>query len=72
MLGLYDKKGEDQCIWISVSDGARSFIPLFNRYVLGAYSIRGTGNTKGLNTPNILCLYLVYIPLRKTGKQGDI
>lgn len=68
MLGLYDKEGEDQCVWIRVSAGARGFIPLFNSYVLGAYSILGTGNTKGLN---ILCLCLVYIPLRKTGKQGD-
>lgn len=71
MLGLDDKEGEDQCVWIRVSDGARGFIPSSNRYLLGAYSILGIGNTKGVNTPNILCPYLVYIPLRKTGKQGD-
>lgn len=71
VLALHDKEGEDQCVWIRVKDGARSFILSSNRYFLGAYSILGTGNTKGVNTPNILCPYLVYIPLRKTGKQGD-
>lgn len=32
ILGFHDKEGEDQCVWITVSDGKRDFIHPFNKY----------------------------------------
>lgn len=70
--GLCDKEGEDPCFWIKVSGGARGFKHSFNKHLLGVYcilgTVLGTGNSRGLNRPNIFCPYSVYILLRKTGR----